>query len=226
MFNSSPPRTLLARIGAAALATAAVTLTLGAASPPRTAPPQGLPACEVAERPAPLSDYSHWDRTVLDPGLTLGRGYLPPDLRELAIRGQQVVLRGFVIGPLRALLEAAASEGAQVHVTSSYRSFADQETLFAANPGSDDMIARPGHSEHQLGTAVDLGGDRAWLRLNASRFGFLLSYPADRSPEWTCYSAEPWHFRYFGLERAQLIEQSGLSPREWLWAEQSQSVSI
>jgi D-alanyl-D-alanine carboxypeptidase len=137
------------------------------------------------------------------------------------IAGQRVVLRDFVIDPLRSLLEAAAGEGAEVHVTSSYRSFTGQERLVAANPDSEDEVARAGHSEHQLGTAVDLGGDHDWLRLNASRFGFVLSYPAHRSPQWTCYRAEPWHFRYFGPQRAQLIEQSGLSPREWLWSEQA-----
>ncbi len=203
------------------LAIAAAALILGAAHPAAAAPPAGLPACEVAERPAPNSDYSQWDETMLDPALTLGRGYVPPDLRVVRISGQQVTLRGFVVGPLRSLFEAAASEGAQIRLTSSYRSFADQEQLVAANPGLEDAVARAGHSEHQLGTAVDLGGDTDWLRLNATRFGFVLSYPAHRSPQWTCYREEPWHFRYFGPERAQLIENSGLSPREWLWAEQT-----
>jgi D-alanyl-D-alanine carboxypeptidase len=205
-------------------------LILGAAQPaataPRaaTAPPQGLPACEVAERPASNSNYSEWDETLLDPALTLGRGYKPPDLRPARINGQPVTLRDFVIAPLRSLLAAAAGDGRQVSITSAYRSFADQEQVLAANPGFDDAVAHAGHSEHQLGTAVDLGGDRDWLRLNAPRFGFVLSYPADRSPRWTCYRAEPWHFRYFGPERAQLIEKSGLSPREWLWAEQAGSI--
>src|SRR5688572_16000350 len=119
---------------------AAAVLILGAAlpaamAPAATAPPRELPACEVAERPAPNSDYSEWDRTLLDPAFTLGRDYEPPDLRTARIAGQQVTLRDFVIGPLRSLLEAAAREGANVHVTSSYRSFADQARLFAANPG-------------------------------------------------------------------------------------------
>ena len=210
-----------------AILTIAVTLLIygatihGAARTAATAPPQGLPACEVADRPAPNSDYTQWDATLLDPAFTLGRTYVPPDLRQATINGQRVTLREFVVEPLRSLLETAAWEGVEVHVTSSYRSFADQALLFASNPGSEDEVARAGHSEHQLGTAVDLGGDADWLRLNASRFGFVLSYPADRSPQWTCYREEPWHFRYFGPQRAQLIEQSALSPREWLWAEQA-----
>ena len=45
-----------------------------------------------------------------------------------------------------------------------------------------------------------------------------MSYPADRSPAFTCYRGEAWHFRYVGRERAALVTQSGHSLREWLWA--------
>jgi hypothetical protein len=198
------------------IALAAGTIILGGARAAGVPPPAGLPACEVAERPAPNGEYSEWDETMLDPALTLGRDYSPPDLRVAKVFGQQVPLRDFVVGPLRSLLAAASGEGVRLWVTSAYRSFADQERLLAANPDSEDAVARAGHSEHQLGTAVDLGGDTDWLRLNAPRFGFVQSYPADRSPQWTCYRAEPWHFRYFGAERARLIDSSRLSPREWL----------
>jgi D-alanyl-D-alanine carboxypeptidase len=201
------------------IALCAGAVLLGAARAAVVPPPAGLPACEVAERPAPHSFYSEWDSTLLDPALTLGRSYVPPDLRTVRVRGQAVTLRDFVIGPLRSLLAAASDVGVRAWVTSSYRSFADQERLVAVNPDSEDEVARAGHSEHQLGTALDLGGDTDWLRLNAPRFGFVLSYPADRSPKWTCYRAEPWHFRYFGPERAQQVTKSGLSLREWLWAE-------
>lgn len=203
------------------VAIVAASLLVGAAGTAAIAPPNGIPACAVAERPAPHSSYEEWGRTLLDPAFTLGAAYEPPDLSEVLVGGQPVTLRSFVVGPLRAMLDAAASEGAAVAITSGYRSFKDQKRLLAASPGLDDTIARPGHSEHQLGTAIDLSGNREWLSVNASRFGFALSYPADRSPQWTCYREEPWHFRYFGPERAQLIEQSGLSPREWLWAEQT-----
>lgn len=201
------------------LAIAVATLLVGAGRITATAPPTGLPDCSAAERPAAHSGYDEWDRTMLDPGLTLDRSYEPPDLTEAVVGGQRVTLREFVFGPLRAMLDTAASEQVVVSVTSGYRSFTDQRQLLAASPGLDDVIARPGHSEHQLGTAVDLAGDRDWLRVNASRFGFVLSYPASRSPQWTCYREEPWHFRYFGPVRARAIEESGLSPREWLWAE-------
>jgi D-alanyl-D-alanine carboxypeptidase-like protein len=196
----------------------AACLLVGLVGTAATGPPNGIPACAVAERPAPHSGYEEWDRTLLDTAFTLGAAYEPPDLSEVLVSGQPVTLRSFVVGPLRAMLDAAASEGSAVAITSGYRSFKDQKRLLAASPDLDDTIAQPGHSEHQLGTAVDLSGDTEWLRVNASRFGFVLSYPAARSPQWTCYRDEPWHFRYFGPDTARAIEQSGLSPREWLWA--------
>ena len=95
--------------------------------------------------------------------------------------------------------------------------------------------ARPGHSEHQLGTAVDLktpggaapwayadwGSTRpgAWLARNSWRYGWVLSYPRGKSPGLTCYKYEPWHFRYVGRPLAARIHASGLTPREWLWRE-------
>ncbi len=73
--------------------------------------------------------------------------------------------------------------------------------------------ARPGHSEHQLGLAIDFktaGGaaawryadwartrEGAWLARNAWRYGFVMSYPAGKR-SLTCYAYEPWHYRYVG----------------------------
>jgi D-alanyl-D-alanine carboxypeptidase len=97
--------------------------------------------------------------------------------------------------------------------------------------------ARPGHSEHQLGTTIDvtsLGAGLPWLmwdwgttsagrwmRLNAWRYGFVMSYPAKGSPARTCYRYEPWHFRYVGKEMAAAVRASGLTLREYLWRERS-----
>ena len=73
--------------------------------------------------------------------------------------------------------------------------------------------ARAGHSEHQLGTTVDFrsyGGSApwyyadwgrskagAWLKSNAWKYGFVMSYPKGKTTL-TCYAYEPWHYRYVG----------------------------
>ena len=85
------------------------------------------------------------------------------------------------------LAAAARSEvGLQLSITSGFRSDAEQERLFAANP-DPRWVARPGTSLHRLGTELDLGppGAYAWLAQNARRFGFTKRY------EW-----EAWHFGY------------------------------
>ncbi len=97
------------------------------------------------------------------------------------------------------------------------------ESLVAAY-GRDEALrsaARPGHSEHQLGTTIDVEGGEAWLADEAWRYGFVVSYPFEHSPESTCYKAEPWHLRYVGREAAAEVRASGLSLRAWLWTRQS-----
>jgi hypothetical protein len=54
---------------------------------------------------------------------------------------------------------------------------------------------------------------------NAWRYGFVMSYPADASPDRTCYKPEAWHYRYVGPATAAAVFRSGLSLREWLWAQ-------
>jgi D-alanyl-D-alanine carboxypeptidase len=188
-----------------------------------TAAPTGLPACHTADLLAPHAGYDEWADTLLDPANALPETYEPPDLVVRQLASGRVRLRSFVFDDLEALLDAAASAGIQLTINSSYRSFAKQAALFRdmqTSHGSgyaNEFAARPGHSEHQLGTTLDLGGGDAWLADNAWRYGFVQSYPAARSPTWTCYGPEPWHYRYFGRERAAAIHASGLSPREWLF---------
>ena len=203
----------------AVVASAAIA-TLGKVVQFDTAAPAGLPACRVADKPARADRYDQWAATLLDPAHTLGPSYVPPDLRRGTIHGREVTVREFVVQPLTEMLDAAAAAGVNLRVTSSYRSYTDQLELLASNPDEDDLIALPGHSEHQLGTTVDLADGDEWLASNAARFGFVMSFPAARSPIWTCYRSEPWHYRYFGPDLAARITASGLSPREYLWLHQ------
>jgi D-alanyl-D-alanine carboxypeptidase len=192
---------------------------------PRT-PAGSPPPCSVGELPARHRDPSDWARTLLDTSFTLGPDYVPPDLVPvgevgLAGRGQ---VRSVVVADLRALGLAARADGAAISVDSAYRSYKAQVASFAsyeAAYGTDEAlrsVAKPGHSEHQLGTTIDFTGDLDWLADRAWEFGFVMSYPADRSPRLTCYKPETWHYRYVGRVAAAAVRLSGLSLREWLWA--------
>lgn len=147
-------------------------------------------------------------------------------------------IREIVVEDLAALREAAERAGNPVEVTWGYRSYATQRWVFEywsdkkGRRATLRTAARPGHSEHQLGTALDFRTKGAanvddtwasepagrWMARNAWRFGFVMSYPRGRE-DVTCYAYEPWHYRYFGRERAAAIHESGLTSREFLWRE-------
>jgi hypothetical protein len=115
---------------------------------------------------------------------------------------------------LAAMLSVASAAGHDATVGSSFRTYDEQLMLFrqATEIG---RTARPGHSEHQLGLAVDLddhdGTAFGWLADHCADFGFLLSFP-EHLEKITGLRYEPWHFRYVGsdMTRAVLGETSTL----------------
>ena len=210
--------------------------------PVLAAPP--LPACAYEDRPAALTGYDRWPETLLDTLYALPESYAPEDLVPLGDAGvgtPEMRVRAVVVADLRALLGAAEAAGVALEVQSAYRSYRYQESTFAYWIEQDGIeaalktSARPGHSEHQLGTALDFRSadgppawdladwretpEGAWLAENASSFGFVMSYPAGREAV-TCYSYEPWHYRYIGRDAAAAVIDSGLTLRAWLWARQ------
>jgi LAS superfamily LD-carboxypeptidase LdcB len=141
--------------------------------------------------------------------------------------GRIVKMRADAAAALRDLTKQARADGVEIIPISGFRSRDYQETLFrkaVVKYGSEDAavrwVARPGHSEHQTGLAIDLGdgGNPAcdveppfeqtpafhWLKKNAARFGFELSYPRN-NPRGVHY--EPWHWRFIGTPEAKQIFQ-------------------
>ncbi len=184
-----------------------------------------VPECTIGDRLAPHATLDDWDRTLLDTEYALGRDYAPTDLvavSEAGVHGDGSI-RALVVLDLEALGYAARKAGVELSVESAYRSYDAQGRTFDSlveaygRAFALESAARPGHSEHQLGTTLDFAGNDKWLTDNAWRFGFVLSYPRDASPALTCYKPESWHYRYFGRDRAAAIHASGLSSREWLW---------
>ena len=131
-----------------------------------------------------------------------------------------VFAKGDILESLRQLNEAARADSVDLSIVSAYRSYQYQAELYehwvqkenGDIEAADRYSARPGHSEHQLGTALDFSsaeindevgfhfsGTRAgeWLRGNAERFGFYLSFPEGRE-EKTGFMHESWHYRYWG----------------------------
>ena len=153
---------------------------------------------------------------AFDPGAPGQDGLVSVNAKgEAEIRGRLRIHRD-IVDPLRALLAAAQAAGHALRIESAYRSYRDQERLFATIKEAG-RAARPGHSEHQLGTTVDLrlptGAAIRWLAEHAAEHGFALSYPAGKQ-RITGYRPEPWHIRYVGRELATALSERGLSLEE------------
>ena len=130
----------------------------------------------------------------------------------------------------------AKKSGVNLVVLSAYRSYWSQAATFEEKVAvggvlvAETFSARPGHSQHQLGTAVDfmapsvIFGQAAgfsvslegrWLFGNAYKYGFVLSYPEGKEAI-TGYMYEPWHWRYIGRANAREMIDSGLILEEYL----------
>jgi D-alanyl-D-alanine carboxypeptidase len=222
-----------------ATGTAGSTPSASLVSPSPSPAADAPPACAYRSKPAPNAGYAQWRTTLLDTTYRLRPGYAPPDLVPVSEAGfhSGVLIRRVVLQDLTALRAAALAAGHPLEVVAAYRSYQYQADLFvrrAERLGVEQArlkTARPGHSEHQLGTALDFKrsgvpttsvsfGKTAtgkWLMANASSHGFVLSYPPGKESV-TCYGYEPWHFRYVGRKAAARIVASGLTTREYLWA--------
>ncbi len=137
---------------------------------------------------------------------------------------------------LKKMSDALANQGISIHVTSAYRSYSQQQSTFnywvntELAKGASSEVARqraniysafPGHSEHQLGTTLDVKCAECdafsknpnlplykFLQEHAHEYGFVISYPQDKQ-HLTGYTYEPWHIRYIGVELASELQSRG-----------------
>ena len=125
---------------------------------------------------------------------------------------------------------AAYEDGVSLWPISTYRSYDYQEGLYNryverdGQEEADRYSARPGHSEHQTGLAIDLNSldysfadtaEGRWIAAHCHEYGFILRYPQNKEAE-TGYRYEPWHVRYLGVGTATAVAQSGLCLEEYL----------
>ena len=236
--HAGPARLALAGLLALSLASAAAA-TAVSASDGLKRDAADLPACAYADEHADHAAYADWKITLVDTIERIPAGYAPRDLVPVSHAGIAGAgsVRRLVIADLSALARAARRAGAPLRVESAYRSYRTQVGTFAGwvrasgRSAALRASARPGHSEHQLGTAIDFSsGGRApwsyddwattragaWMAGNAWKYGFVLSYPKDAMSR-TCYQYEPWHYRYVGRAAAAAIHSGAVTTREWLW---------
>jgi D-alanyl-D-alanine carboxypeptidase len=144
----------------------------------------------------------------------------PADLVTLA---SGLTLHRDAASALEEMQRDALFDGIDLRVVSAYRSIDLQKQIFFGVKSERNQSAAerarvsapPGFSEHSTGYAVDLGdGDQpathlsisfettrafAWLKANANRYHFTLSFPEQNSQG---VSYEPWHWRFEGSAEA------------------------
>ena len=154
--------------------------------------------------------------------------YPEADPRQLVPIAPGLLLRPDAARNFLKMQHSAASEGVDLIPLSAFRSISLQNELFfdvkaKRNQSSLErakVSAPPGFSEHSTGYAIDIGDlsqpqsnlspnfvdtpAYQWLKDNAARFQFVLSFP-ENNPQ--SVSFEPWHWRYEGsTESLRLFE--------------------
>lgn len=179
--------------------------------------------------------------TLVTPDHRLDASFVPENLVALPAEASlttPLYLTREAAEALTSMLEAADDAGHHIVVRSAYRSYAEQRSTFdywvslLGEAEAERHSARPGHSEHQLGTTVDLTAasvgwelstqfaetaEGRWIANNAWRFGFVVSYPADAEAV-TGYRFEPWHLRYIGKPHAEWLRTAAITLTEHLTA--------
>lgn len=120
------------------------------------------------------------------------------------------------------LSAGAAADGLNIYISSGFRSYDYQDEIYNnyvsiyGQETADTFSARPGHSEHQTGMAIDVNiiddsfigtPEAEWIDAHCNEYGFILRYPQGKQ-EITGYKYEPWHIRYVGKEVAQAIKEA------------------
>ncbi|MFP3466956.1 M15 family metallopeptidase [Leifsonia sp. SIMBA_070] len=247
--------TLLAALVLSGCATGPVSAAAGGhrhtphRSSPTSRPPRPTPTPSIPATPAVVG-FDKAAQSTVDPASTWvvvnkpraldPITYVPADLTYPDVRYvNHQPMRQETAAALVAMFQAGKAEaGLDFSVQSAYRSFESQTGVYdddVARNGqayADTDTARPGHSEHQTGLAVDISAVPAqcsldacfgetpqgrWLAANAWRFGFILRYPADKVAV-TGFTFEPWHFRYIGTPLAAQLHATGVTTLEEFFA--------
>jgi len=144
--------------------------------------------------------------------------------------------RSETVDEFKRMNEAAAQESVRLHIIWAFRDpvlqreqFEEAKRKHGARNGIK-WLAPPGFSEHQTGWVLDIGdGDDPeaddnplfertkafqWLKANAPRFHFELSFPPGN---WQGVSYEPWHWRFVGTPEARRAFHPAGLHAVWVW---------
>ncbi len=213
-------------------------------------PTTQMPASEAPKKvtqkspekcPKPAKPFE--DETYANIGQTVALSkynYMPSDLvripDSISLSANILCLRKEASEKLIEMISSAKKGKHIIKITSAFRNPEHQKNILDLNLKSKNQktstsVAKPGYSEHQLGTTIDLTGatikykstatlfkdspEYAWLSEHAYEYGFLESYPLGKE-DITGYIFEPWHYRYIGIEKAKEAHDKNLTLTEYL----------
>lgn len=165
----------------------------------------------------------------------LNKFYKPTDLVKLNQKysNENKYLRKEAAKNFEKLSKDALKDNYYIISVSTYRSYFYQQELFnyyLKEKGEKYALkasAKPGHSEHQTGLAVDVMGSNKdynkfdeskefdWMTNNSYKYGFILRYPKGKEYI-TGFKYEPWHYRYVGKDIAKYIYEHNITLEEYI----------
>ncbi|MBR5287907.1 MAG: D-alanyl-D-alanine carboxypeptidase family protein [Clostridia bacterium] len=140
------------------------------------------------------------------------------------------------------MLEDAIEDGvSNWQISSAYRTHAEQQALVDQSVNSYkknnpswskarclsatyQTVAPTGTSEHQTGLAFDITvpgvsftgtPQQKWLHEHCYEYGFIVRFTEDKQSK-TGFLAESWHFRYVGVEAAQVMTYNNWCLEEYI----------
>lgn len=165
----------------------------------------------------------------------LSKNYVPSNLRvvKVARRSDDTAkMNSTAAKQLEKMFADAKKDGIELAAWSGYRSYKTQQAAYNQWKKNDSISARPGHSEHQTGLAMDVIAKKdlkkntspltqsfgktkegKWIAANAYKYGFIIRYPKGKE-KITGYSYEPWHIRYVGEKVATKLYENNWTLEE------------
>lgn len=179
------------------------------------------------------SDLSKGELILVNKYHYLSSSYVPTNLVTISSNYGNGQIKDITYNAFIEMYNAAAKENLYLYISSPYRSYSKQSSLYTnyvnsdGQKNADTYSARAGYSEHQTGLAIDLGTasnhsinafknsqEFTWMKKNAHKYGFIMRYQEGKEYI-TGYIYEPWHYRYVGVEIATYIYKHNITYEEY-----------
>lgn len=178
----------------------------------------------IASKVSALNPITYYPLDLVTPSVPLRQ----------AASSSEMQMRKEAATALEQLFAGAKQAGLSLRLASGFRSYAQQSQVYNSEVKlygqtvADTESARPGHSEHQTGWAVDVEDyartcevtdcfgtlpEGKWVAANAYKYGFIVRYQAGKEAI-TGYRAEPWHLRYVGSGLASEMHAQNVTTME------------